>query len=520
MKKYIEKYSAHIWGIAILVFFVHGAKLFNGSIGIDTEDIIHLQDKFYGGWLDTGRQGLVFLKVIFDLLDYNPYFAGLLTLIVLAIAVVSWLALFDYTLQKTSPMWIWMITGALWVSHPILVEQLYFSLQSVEICIGMVLIALSLFAVQKGCEKSKNICLLGGIVAAMLAFSLYQVFVPMYIMGTVMILLLQGLRLANEKWCFKTLVLKTLPYMGVFFVAFVLNMFITRTFFQTSDYLSDLVAWGNESVADTFMAIGKHVIRVFTGYHSIHYSGAFGMLCIVTFVSVIFGSNWQRKCSLPCVIFLYLAFCMTPFLLTIICGAEPIVRAQLVLPIVTGSLAYFSTRMLLESEDNGAKVLLKKSWKTMVVVLLLCVIGVNIWTQTQVTMRLYYTDDCRYSYDEALARDLIMRIEDVQSSNELEEKLPVYFVGNKSFEGNNACVQGEIIGKSFFDYDTEVEPLGWWSTRRILGFFHTLGADYEQVGMERIEEAIQISEDMSIWPAQDCVQAYDGMIVVKLSKYE
>ncbi len=518
MKKYIEKYSAHIWGIAILVFFVHGAKLFNGSIGIDTEDIIHLQDKFYGGWLDTGRQGLVFIKVVLDLLDYNPYFAGLLTLIGLAIAVASWMTLFDYTLQKKSPVWVWIVVGALWISHPILVEQLYFSLQGVEICIGMFLIALSLFTVLQWCEKSKHIWLLVGIVTAMLAFSLYQVFVPMYIMGTVMILLLQGLCSQTEKMSFKRLVKRTIPYMGVFFVSFVLNMLITRMFFQTSDYLSSLVTWGNESAANIFLGIGKHIIKVFTGYHSVHYSGTFGVLCIIAFVSVILGGKLRRTSTMPCVIFLYLALCVTPFLLTIVCGAEPIVRAQLVLPIVTGSLAYLSAWMLLDDQDNDAKVLLKKKGKIIASVLLVCVVSMNVWTQTQVTMRLYYTDDCRYSYDEALARDLIMRIEGAQLSNDVEEKLPVYFVGNKSFEGNNACLQGEIIGKSFFDYDTEVEPLGWWSTRRILGFMHILGADYEQVGMERIEEAIQISEDMPVWPAQDCVRVCENMVIIKLSE--
>ena len=63
-----------------------------------------------------------------------------------------------------------------------------------------------------------------------------------------------------------------------------------------------------------------------------------------------------------------------------------------------------------------------------------------------------------------------------------------------------------------------MEPQGWWSTRRILGFMHILGADYRQVGMERIEEAIQISEDMPVWPAQDCVQVCEDMVIIKLSE--
>lgn len=524
MKKNIENYRAHIWGIGLLIFFIHGAKLFNGSIGIDTEDIIHLQNEFYGGWLDTGRQGLVFLKAILGLVDYNPYFANLVTLIGLALAVISWFALFDYTLHKKSSPFVWIVAGALWISHPILIEQLYFSLQSVEICIGMMLMAFALFSVVKWSEEQKYPWFLVSILASMLPFAMYQVFVPMFIMGTVMILLLQSIRDLYDGMTFKSLLTRMFPYVVVFGLAFSLNAIITRLFFSSSDYLTSLVAWGHENVANILFAIAKHIIRVFTGYHSVYYNGAFGVLCLVVLVLLIRRGKVQQNSRNSCVrsvLFLFIALCTTPFLLTIICGCEPVVRSQLVLPIVAGGLAYLSIHLLQDGEDCIKVVWHKKEvLGRFFVVMVTSVLAVGVWTQTQVTMRLYYTDACRYEHDVAVANDLIIRIEAEQIINGMEEELPAFFVGSKSFQGNNACLEGEIIGCSFFDYDTEVEPKYWWSTRRILGFMHTLGKDYEQVGMERIEEALFESDTMPEWPAEGCVQARNGMIIVKLSDYE
>ena len=65
-------YRGRIIFTLAFVFLFHGAKLNSQVIGIDTEDIIKLQVDFYGGWLTTGRQGLVFLKGILGMLRFNP----------------------------------------------------------------------------------------------------------------------------------------------------------------------------------------------------------------------------------------------------------------------------------------------------------------------------------------------------------------------------------------------------------------------------------------------------------------
>lgn len=511
----LRHYHQQIKIIILLVFLIHGAKLYNGTIGIDTEDLIHLQGDFYGGWLITGRQGLVFLKGITDTLRFNPYLAGLLTLIGFVCAVCVWLTVLDEALGKGSSLLAWSVCGALWISHPIMTEQFYFSLQSVEITVGMALLGLALGAIGRWKRSRKMWWLLGSIALAGLVFSFYQVFVPMYLMGTVTIWLLESLR-EPKHWYWQDMK-DAAWYVVVFLLAFALNMAITQAFFYSTNYLSGQILWGKAGFRDILVSMLKHVYKACTGSWSIYYNGIFGVLGISALVLLLILCRKQhcKGTSIGYRVLWLVALCASPFWMTLVCGGEPVVRSQLVLPMVTGILAYLCVNFLEEIRKDAQKAL----WRV-VFPLLLAGIALGVWGQLQVTARLYYTDACRYVQDVALGQDLIVRIETAKAEAGEEAELPIVLLGRKPFEGNNACVEGEVIGRSFFDYDVEVEPRYWWSSRRMLGFLHILGKNYDLVSKEQMEAATRISTYMPQWPAQGCVRMEDGMIVVKLSDIE
>lgn len=529
LQEYMEKYRSRIFLMGLLVFLFHGAKLFSGSIGIDTEDIINLGEDFYNGWLTTGRQGLVGMKTALGSLWYNPYFAGMLTLVCLTAGVFSFFRLLEYAAEKEhagcgkSSMAGWMAGSMLLLSHPILTEQLYFALQSVEICLGFLFTAVSLLFVLKWEEKQKPLWFAGGALLLVLVFSMYQAFVPLYIFGAAALLLTQGMREKNMG----TLLERMLRFMAVFFTGFLVNTIVTRLFFSGSSYLQGQIFWGKVSPMENFRLILGHIVKTLTGYDSIYYSPGYGLLWAVTlilFFLVLRKKEYGKKRKLLLLFFLAAVFA-APFLMTVVCGGAPAVRSQLVLPFLTGFLGWFDcylSGLLREKtgEDNrtdAGRVKASSSLRarlTKTVIGLVCLAAALM--QLQVSMRLYYTDDCRYGQDVSLARDLITRIEQVRG----KEKLPVVFIGKKEFQGNPACVQGEVIGRSFFDYDTEAEPQFFWSTRRILGFFRILGQDYGMVTADRLPEAVEYSTYMPEWPAENSVQIHEGMIVVKLSHFE
>lgn len=517
----VRKYRSHILMVGLFVMLLHSAKLNSNVIGIDTEDLMHLGNDFYGGWLTTGRQGLVFLKYIFGNLSFNPYFTGIMTLILLTLSVSAFLLLWDHVSGRGGKdrygLTAWILGGLLWVSHPVLVEQLYFSLQSMEICLCFVLTAGALYLSFLWVENRKrrgHIFLFAAVAALLfITFSSYQIFVVLYIFGVAAVLFLQSLAALGEGQAFsaKALWKKLGLYVVLFLTAFVINMTVTKLFFSTSDYLQQQILWGEIAFADNMRNIYHHIRRTLTGADSIFYHWSYGLLCVTSFLlllAVLRQHRKQKKSSLLMLLFLFLALMVMPFLMTIIMGSIPVVRSQLILPVMTAFLAYLNLGLL--CRITGLKE--KAAGYAVAALVLIC--GAGGLEQARMTGALYYTDRCRYEQDVAMARQLIRELDRINYWN-----LPVAVVGKREFKPNNACVQGEIIGCSFFDYDTEVEPLDYWSTRRILGFFHTLGADYEQLHIDRMGEALECSTYMAMWPEYNCIEIWDDFVVIKLSDF-
>lgn len=501
--------------------------------------MLHLQGDFYGGWLHTGRQGLVFLKYLFGNAQFNPYFSGIMTLLLFTAAVAAFLGLWSRTGGGSGPgrlgVCAWGSAALLWISHPAMAEQFYFSVQSMEICMAMILTALALYLSFQWTGGRGFPCAAAGVGILVLTFSSYQIFVVLYIFGTVTVLLLQALQeiSGGAEITGKILLKRIIPYCTVFLVAFLLNTLITRLFFSSSGYLQNQIFWGRASTKDCLHAIAGHILKALTGYDSIFYNPVLGVLVLfdlILLTAFLTGRCKGKRGVCLTVLFFYAAVLVTPFMMTVVLGGTPAIRSQMVLPAATGFLGYLGIRLLqLQAESLRGR----RGQVLLVCAAAICLAGGL--EQAKVTETLYYTDSCRYEYDAALGRSVIERIEQAnqEAAKQLQEeqegqpdsagqsysaeRLPVVVVGSRDFTGNNSCLVGEVIGRSFFDYDTDVGTEFFWSTRRILGFLHTLGADYNQVPEEWMGRVREYSENMPAWPAEGCVQAIDGMIIVKLS---
>ena len=524
MKECLNKYKGHgLWAV-LCVLMVHGAKLFSNNIGIDTEDLIHLGSPFYDGWLNTGRQGLVLLKYLTGSVEYNPYFAQMMTLVMLAVSVLAFVMLWDKVAGATGSVNKWVAYGCmfLWISHPVLVEQYYFTLQGVEIGIGVLLTAVALWMVwmgkaQKGSKKIYAFLLSGMLL--LLTFSVYQIFVVLFIFGAVTVLLLDTLQKQESKGTGSATIVKdVLPYAGVFLGAFICNSVVTSLFFSESDYLSSQVQWGQLSVRDCVYSIAVHVRDVLTGQNSIFYNVSFGVLCAVGLIAVL----CLIKRYGAVLLFYYVALMTTPFLMTVVCADEPAVRSQLLLPAITGFVLYVDVLLIQKlcvdgfagtgaSKQSGNKSGSRIAWGIVALAIISFVGGLS---QMQISHRLYYTDACRYAEDEALGRALIQQLDPKIG----EDDTPIVVIGSHEFQGNNACLEGEIIGLSIFEHDVEEEPRYYWSTRRVVGFLHTLGYDCEQLPDKNIPYAEEFAVDMDVWPGKHSVEHAGDMVVIKLSE--
>lgn len=506
MMKVFYKYareSCSLWiAVLLLALFGHGTMLLGRSIGIDTEDIITLQDAFYGEWLSMGRQGLVLLKLLLGTSIFNPHFTGVMTLLFLTGACLLWSYLFCQVSGKRN----WTATlvfSVLLMVSPLLTEQLYFKLQAMEVTFGFCMMAVSLLLVYRAAivRDMKKGCALFAVsmVFNMILFSLYQVMVPLFLFGAAACVFLYCF--FQERAAAGVLKRLSLLYVLAFLGGFVINQIVTAVWFSSgAGYLTGQVRWFSQSFKDCLINIYWHVKAVVLG-QGLYYSKLYPASCLFLVVIVLCPVRRREKRLVRVGGCLSLLLVLAaPFYMTVLCAVEPVMRSQMVMPFALAFAAY-AVVLCLEDKKNAMRIFL-----------LLC--AVAGYVQMRSTMRLNYTDSVRYESDVRIAEAIM---DELNALEDNAHSYPVIFVGKHEAELNNSCVRGDTIGYSFFEWDTDVEPRGFYSTRRIVDFMHTLGGNYIQGNMEQVIGAAEYSKHMASWPMQGSVALHDGCIIVKLS---
>lgn len=520
--------------IFVMSLICFGSKLFTTMTGIDTEDIISEPQNLYTGWLATGRQGLVFLKWITGTSIYNPYFAGVLLLLFLNLACMVWTFLFTKLTGEISRRSIFAFS-ALILSHPIMTEQFYFMLQSAEISLAFVLLGISLllaanFAENKFTVNYSNISMLVvGISLALLTFGEYQIMVALFIFGAVICFLLSYKKAIYSNDCVGsnlTCMKGRFTYIGklilYFLIAFGLNMILTACFFSGSSYLANELAWSENGLAGGIYQILLHVAKASTGFASEgelpYYSITYGILELIFLLLVIVGAIRNKGKNgiafyVVCNIFLLLS----PFFITILCGGIPALRSQLVLVFLTGFIGYYVLLLMKEQKERVTAHAASLSYQA-VYILLPIFLFITCFLQLKSSLQLQYTARVCYEEDVAFARELSEKIEPFEDG---ANGFPILFIGSHEAILNPSCITGEVSGHSIFAWDTEVEPRGFYSSRRIVNFMNTLGMNYWLPPESFMKDCQSIADTMPCYPMEGSILRADtGIIIIKLSNDE
>lgn len=520
--------------ISLIVFLtatllLHGGMLLGKAIGIDTEALFYYGDDFYQGWLNSGRQGLMLLKIITFTRNFNPYIAGVLTIIMTSVACIMWTYLL-YVVTDIDRILANTTFGLIIIAHTIITEQMYFRIQSAEIITGFAFTALAILLeynlltgrsglivnrakLVAGREKFKLtpgmvICWIIVLLLNIWCFSIYQVMIPLHIFGCAVVLLLHYLfKTEKHPW------LLTFKFAGIFLVSFVINEIITLLFFNGSSYLNNQIYWGSSSFATCLYQIASHIIRAAVLGKRIYFAPTFFLMALILLTDIVmYAKANQKKLVYPIIV--AIGCLAAPFYMTILCGGEVVIRSQLVLPFALAFMAY-SIMLLVPfiKENNNISIKQKK----IITLLGLVLIIVTITEQGVLTLRLNHTDKVRYDADEKLAYSMIKDIDELQNA---EKTLPVYFVGNIPAKLDAMSIKtGDVIGYSFFDWDTLPEPYSYHSSLRIIGFMSTLGTTYTEPDTAGMEFACQKAESMANYPQNGSVQRIDDIIIVKLSDH-
>lgn len=496
-----------IW-LALLVFtlMVRGVFFLSDNIGIDTEEII-VSQSISLGWLNIGRYGLVVLKVLLGNRSFNPYLCGILVILLLPAICILWTYLFSY-ISKTENKGSIFAFSLILITSQILTEQLYFKLQAVEICIGFALTAICLLVCFDAFfeEERKQFVIIkaaAALLISILTFGLYQSFVPLFIFGAAISVLIYALFNQSDSNTNKYLFFNSLKYIGIFIAGFVISQIIGRCISgPSSDYLGGQIFWKEFPVARCLYLICAHIASAMLG-RRIYYCFTY-IIIVALLIALIICKTLKSKRNNKLIVFLAATFTLaSPFLLTIYCGAEPIVRSQLVLPFMIAGLSY----VICLSDTFSANRYVK--------VILAAVIIVTIYIQLSVTARLEYSDMVRYEGDKRLAAQLQVSIDELQNE---DLSLPIVFYGKRQAKLNDSCIAGETCGRSFFEWDTDVEPAGYYSTKRVLSFMKTQGIEYTFPTFDIVSHYQEYAKDMPVWPSEGSIQRMDDVIIIKIGQ--
>lgn len=545
MKRVMTAFKQHIlynmpaWLLAGLALcLTQGRMLFRDSIGIDTEGMLNDPELYYEPWNNVGRHGLVLLSRLLNPSGLQVLRAGIVSALFLILACILWTFLFSQEnvfpgkdpageAREARPsvrtaVIANTVFSVLLVISPIFTEQLYFKLQAQEICLSLCLAAVSVFlawrfAFPAGAPAAgftAKRCLSGVCASVLLAFliSVYQAFMVLFVFGVCALFVLacvspgQPQRRQQDTAAFPDLRVIWL-LIAVFFAGCVLNL-LSTVLAGGQVFGSGDMNWGVLPFSECLLGILRQLYII--GLSRLpFYTHAFSPMILLTFIALLRRRKRIRGEQETCGTFRmvltltgYFLLLLSPFLILFLTGGPLPVRAMFPLSFLTAFLARLC--VLFTAEDLACANILCS-------VLSALLILYGIAECTRFTILYTYTDTLRYQQDVAFAEAFWARVEPLQDT---AHSKPVLCYGGHEAPLDERAIRGDVIGSSFFAWDVDVAPTGYYNSARVMRFCHTLGIDFPRPNLETAQKFLPLASGMPVWPAEGSVTEAEGVIIV------
>jgi len=495
----------------LALFFCYGIKLFQYSIGIDTESFMVDKSGILELNINRGRFGFSLLAWLLHIEEFNPFTAFLSTFCLIWLFTISHayiIALFCKNTGKNNALIPFVLVFA---SSPVWAEQFYFVLQAREVALMVLLCPYTIYIMFRGFIDNKKGEIIFAFLSLIFMTSVYQAMVPFFCCGVFICFILFLETSDYEQKIYRNLCLKIFAML-----VFAMVVYAVIFYMEKVQYLNDMNKWGNISIKENILRILLVAYTLTIGSipqiqdiaNSIIASHArSGMEAAkgIANISKIFGNILLLPITLFFIIkcitiahkkYLYIiaAICipLSTMFLAILGGNMPPIRAIYVLPLAFAFMFFF----LIKNCSNKIRIAI------------ICFALFTAAYQAQITAQLLYSDQLRYNEDVRLAYEIRNIIGD--------ENLPIAIVGKykiaERFHAN--FLQGETIGHSFFEWGDVHE-----ATERSLDFMHCLGIHFNAPNDEQYEKAIYEAAYMPSYPNSGYVKKLPDVIVVKLSDF-
>lgn len=491
--------------LTLALLFLYGTRIFYYDYSIDSESALSYQQELLNSWLTIDRFGLVYTKKLFFMNVFVPYVSNFLMILTLGFSAFF----FDFCVEE----WrgkdrcyrlFFYIFPVAYVSAPCLAEQFYFTLQSFEIAWAGLLCIAAVYCFSRWLFwRESFLWLAPTMIFIVWALGSYQAFAGLFISVALASFVLAyqnpAVQLQGKyPWLFCCIKYIAVFLAGLLFYTLAARMVRLYYGIPATSYVSDMFLWKTHGFQACLNNIVAECFRIYIGDWSVFFHWMFTPAILICGGLFLFSGRRAKKSGF----FLYAAalflLILSPVFFTVATGATQLLRVQFAYVFV---FAFFLAGMTTFTR------------KSLSVLLCLAAIAVTL-RQGQSMTQLFHTAFVTYQQDKDLASSIHERIGQTAADLGLED-YPVVFVGTRSANLTVDAQRGQMIGVSFFEWDS-ASYCG--STGRILGFFQTLG--YDEMHLPTEEQAAYAQEQagsMPVWPATGSVQVSDGIMIVRLS---
>lgn len=305
--------------------------------------------------------------------------------------------------------------------------------------------------------------------------------------------LLDILKDSDKNWKeYLTNIIFLIVGLAIVYISYIL---IVRFTMVNSYYMSELIMWGKIPFQESLARIIDY-IKCMINWYTPNYISAYPLGCVCVIILLFIFCIKKKKNSIMLFLGIF-GLMMAPFMMSIYIGDRAVDRTQFSQPLISAVACILVWGYL---SKNNKLIWVKR---------LSMLAGVAIiWISMSIIFRVEYTEDVRYQEDKMVAEKIANDLYEIDGAKDL----PVVFIGTRQIQLNNACLQYDMYGMSYFQWDYGV-------TWRILGFMETMGIHLED-GSKYREKAVKVSKDMNSYPEKGYIAVENKYVVVKLSDVE
>lgn len=450
---FLKQQKSTIVIVTIFTLLSYGFKVFFYSNQFDTIQMSVKYSNTLEWWTSIGRYALVLTKNIFENGFLNIYFSNFLTLAMLVICVCMWsYVLYANTDEKSIYRGKYWVFGILFVTTPIMVEQISFSLQNWEVMLGYTLTGVAVWAFFRG-EVQRRYYLVSVILMAW-NLGIYQNFIVIFVLGFLFIMLLKIDTMENQKQIFKMFFIFGLSCIISLILYVIANKVMQNIVgVEASGYLSNSIQWFSRPIKDSIYAIANYIKGLIFSNGTPYSSIVYGVVFLVFFAGGVLSHSkfiWWNM-------IIRLGIILSPFYFALLFGNSMGMRVQTILPL---AVALVGWHLILSFER------IKKG------IYIVCVIFIGVFSikNAQIMCQAFYSDYCSYNNDIRLANEIRFSASEAFPENSLENLVFLNRCNTVDTVPNHIFL--ENIGSSIFaitwlnDYDYQT---------RVTDFFNCIG---------------------------------------------